>query len=357
MCAEISELLGVDISSVREWVYDFCRTEKLAVSKKKNPAEVTLYPESMLTVPMRLELMYFLRDRQRKGLKTTAKDLQAHLNSTERLDEEFCSLANCPRVLISQDTIIRVLTQMGALSWAEMKSVGKIAYTEEGWVKRQARMKVFFTQWGHFRVAERESRVVIVQMDESFINVNHFSNWSLTTIGPDGKPEGSLNRPVGAGKRSCISGAITKFGPVTTHVGNEGIHVRDDSWTNGFQELDNKGNPRKPFSKSKGAALLAELHEECNDLGIVVTDVSNSVDGMKRLIKEYVGKSAVQAILVNFDKYSNKLDDMAKTTLKIYPATQGGIGDYHSNFDTAMFFKWMKSLLLTWSDHMKELHI
>ena len=48
---------------------------------------------------------------------------------------------------------------------------------------------------------------------------------------------------------------------------------------------------------------------------------------------------------------------MAKTTLKIYPATQGGIGDYHSNFDTAMFFKWMKSLLLTWSDHMKELHL
>lgn len=63
---------------------------------------------------------------------------------------------------------------------------------------------------------------------------------------------------------------------------------------------------------------------------------------------------AQQSIFIDWEKVRESLADMAHTTDKFFPALTAK-GDYHKNFDSYTFFKWMVSVELTYPDFCKEL--
>jgi len=63
---------------------------------------------------------------------------------------------------------------------------------------------------------------------------------------------------------------------------------------------------------------------------------------------------AQQSIFIDWEKVRESLADMAHTSDKFFPALTAK-GDYHKNFDSYTFFKWMVSVELTYPDFCKEL--
>ena len=64
--------------------------------------------------------------------------------------------------------------------------------------------------------------------------------------------------------------------------------------------------------------------------------------------------SALLASITDWDAFLNELMDMALTTDKFMIAGQCK-GDYHENFDTKSFFKWMVSFMLTYPAWCEEM--
>jgi hypothetical protein len=73
-------------------------------------------------------------------------------------------------------------------------------------------------------------------------------------------------------------------------------------------------------------------------------------------VEERSGKehSALLASITDWDAFFEELMDMALTTDKFMIAGQCK-GDYHDNFDTKSFFKWMVSFMLTYPTWCQEM--
>jgi hypothetical protein len=252
---------------------------------------------------------------------------------------------------------------------------------------------------------EAIGEAVVAPADESFCHEGHASDYSLLPTDDDGNAMCDKQAPKGPGSRLCLAGLTTGFGSIVCHYDADhplypGEAVRHCDWRNGagesvdsggtYYELDNDGNPRALYGKLSGVmftstSTVAELRSwaALNDVPTAEpggTKLINRTE-LYRAVKEkrdamiadqkqrasasdaslapsaaLSGKavSAKQLLNVDWDAYRTSLADTARTTDMMFPANKSS-GDYHDNFDSQTWFKWIVSLEHTYPEWCKEM--
>lgn len=376
-CKVVAERSGVWLTSVTAWTAEFLRSGTIPSGRGSRVTRL-ITTTSSLPTPYVLELLYVIRRNRQSGQITTYHTLQSHCNSDKRVK---CSLDECPVALISVRVLARALRRTGAVRWAPVKRVGRLKTLDP--VKAEVRcwrLRVFFAEWCKARLGEEDGRTIIVQQDESFCNAQHCSDFSLVETDEHDQPVKEVHRHAGKGPRLCITGAVSQYGPIVCNDA-QGEKVRDHRWqtTHGvpvlaggeFVELNNEGAPRAGYLKPKrakpfAAMTVAELDAAAAELSVVW----EATVRFKKEKSEYLtllceslhmptpcspDVSAQQSVLTDFSRLRMDLSDQARTTFKMFPANSPK-GDYHRNFDTETFFKWIVSLVDTYPEWSLQMH-
>ncbi len=201
----------------------------------------------------------------------------------------------------------------------------------------------------------------------------------------DGNVIGEVPVPKGKGRRICMIGGCTKYGHIITHYPEghpkAGQPVIDCDWVdannnhvdhNGtFVELNNQGKPRKLYGRSSygkiGSMNATQLKAVAVDLGIIGAETHATKAQLLPLVREELKQmKEAQKVLANMSRFElpggrfdyegfrASLLDMAITTDKFMIANESK-GDYHKNFDSYSFFKWVVAMELTYPVFCQEL--
>jgi hypothetical protein len=413
---DIAPALGVGGKNLAAWVGEFMATEDIADVERVRPSLVRIENARSLTIPHIVEVMTVIFNRKQKGLSTSYKVLREHLMSNKR-ENPLCSLDVLPPIDVSHDALRDAVTKVGGFGFGKVRAVGSVDKSEEDIIKRQYRIRVWIVEYYFAKRKERRGLVVVFSMDESYLHAGHKNNYSILPRDNFGNLIPEVNRSSGSGERTCMIGAVSIWGHLVTND-DDGNYVIDSDFLNRkgqsvergghFTELNNKGRPRSIYvapAAPKSTSLLnkAEAIEEATRLNIPLDTIHIKPDGTsvskrstlselrdsikaarpvgenkRRAVSKKEAKdddaravdgkadkptesgkkvSAAQAVEVDWDDYRKELQDMALTGYKFMIAGQHK-GDYHDNFDTKSFFKWMVAFELTypvWCQQMQAL--
>ncbi|KAJ1416943.1 hypothetical protein B484DRAFT_434387 [Ochromonadaceae sp. CCMP2298] len=399
-CEVVAANSGVRLNNLRAWVMEYLWTGDLGGNLSSRKARLLLTGSSIPPAYV-LEMLCVIHDRRIRGFVCNYSVLQAHLNSEERL-HELCSVDVCPPLLVTSHAIGRALRRTGATAWAPTHRVGKLKeYDPATKQRRLMRLRVFHAEYCLARQKEEAGSVVLVQMDESFCNQFHFCEKGVVEVDAEGQVCAEVHGHKGKGVRLCLVGGVTMWGPLVCKDA-EGQYVRDHRLQNArgepvrtggsFVELNQNNQPRAGYERRRAPARSPRLKDmKMEELvaraAVLQLDLADVVPRTKAYILNYlllicgeaakprndvqeaggadadelgvgVGEdfSAEQVVLEDFPALRESLRDQARTTIKMFQANNPK-GDYHKNFDTITFFKWMVSLVDTfppWCEMMQR---
>jgi hypothetical protein len=390
-CSLTARRLAIREESVKSWVQEYLATGAIYVpslSRKSLLIETT----SSLDVTYVLESLAVVRARRLKGQPTTYKVLQGHLNSDVRLNE-LCQLDVCPRAIVPMCVLQRALRRTNCITWSKVKRVGRIKNTTEEEIQRRLwRVRVFHAEYVHYALKDVQGTAVLWQMDESFCNQYHCSEESLVEVNDDGSAAQEQHHHAGKGPRLCLVGATSAYGPLVCRD-DQGSYVRDHAWVTGagqhstasgarFVELNNKGQPRDAYLRRRAlvatpkrfaAMNVAQLKQACVDLDVPLPAGSATkvdlVDYLTLLVEQPTmptpadaaehapreSDNAEKLVMEDFTARRASYADQALTTFKVFQANKP-TGDYHQNFDSVIFHKWMCAFVLAYPPWCKQMH-
>ncbi len=329
-----------------------------------------------------LEMHACWQDRWDKGLGSTVKTLQNHLNSDTRI-----KYLEVDKQFHKENTIRRALTEMLGMTYDEIKRMGKPKLdkdVESREVRQEKRNKVirhFITDYYLDKQLENKKLVSQVSMDESYIGNLHASDHSLMETSEGGAANSGMESAVRSSMRICMIGAVSRNGLISMHKDVDGkseiipdcaylkkdkgkSHLRevDEKESGGnFKELDNEGKDRSTSAGTDDIDIqkdgVKKLTAFCQKHGIDTTKPtqgsekpkSKNVSELRQAVKakfpekdtesKTIQQRRVQQILnFDYDKMRERFSNLAKTSLKFFIANQA-VGDYHDNMDNDTFFK------------------
>lgn len=270
-----------------------------------------------------------------EGRQVTAKELRKWLGSEPSDDEE----GRTP-VQVSHKTVCNWLHALGF-----HRAEGKRGYTltEE----RKARVREYLIDFAKAYELDRDemSPYKIVYMDESYLHVNHKSNFSWFTVDGDHRSANSN----GDGQRIIIVHAITDDGPVIANGWREGGtrqgFPKPEGWFasevgkrgKGLREGSGSGRGRGRGRKRGGRQGARDVRsgEESRPVLGTLGDATNvqgtHPDGNSASV-EPVGPSRIVI--------SNE-----QTAEMLFPAGKKNSEDYHENMDCSVFLTWLEKRL------------
>jgi hypothetical protein len=219
-------------------------------------------------------------------------------------------------------------------------------------------------------------------MDESYVHAGHIVARGIARRKSDGSLDTDIPRAVGKGERTCFIGAITRSGFMAARQ-SDGKVVRDCAFIkNGvatlkkggkFVELNNEGNNRdlykrppkvvslscmkKPALLAKAETLNVSTVHEATKKTLTVPELIVLIRAARAAAVDTAPPAPAPApgsafkgfgkdfnasldVMTDWDLYWDELKDMSPTSFKFMIANQVK-GDYHDDFDTKSFFKWM----------------